>query len=101
MYFSTGVVDMYAKFGKMRFTSSVFDEMPQRTELDVVSEIFDEMPEAKDVVICNTMMDGLCQISLGEWCHHFVKRKRLHKKVKVGTAILDMYSKCGEIEQDL
>ncbi|XP_024010758.1 pentatricopeptide repeat-containing protein At2g44880 [Eutrema salsugineum] len=215
MYVSTGVVDMYAKFGKMGCARNVFDEMPQRSEvswtalicgyarcgeLQVASKLFDEMPQVKDVVICNAMMDGYvksgdmtsarrlfdemtdktvitwttmirgycnnrdiesarelfdampqrnlvswntmiggyCQnkqpqeairlfqemqattslepddvtvvsvlpaisdtgaLSLGEWCHHFVQRKKLDKMVKVCTAILDMYSKCGEIEK--
>ncbi|KAF8113853.1 hypothetical protein N665_0045s0092 [Sinapis alba] len=215
MYVSTGVVDMYAKFGKMGFARSVFDEMPQRSdvswtalicgyarcgEVEVASKLFDEMPEAKDIVIYNAMMDGYvksgdmtsarrlfdemsnktvitwttmihgycnnkelesarelfdampernlvswntmisgyCQnkqpqeairlfqemqattsldpddvtivsvvpaisdtgaLSLGEWCHRFVQRRKLDKKVKVCTAILDMYSKCGEIEK--
>ncbi|CAH8301643.1 unnamed protein product [Eruca vesicaria subsp. sativa] len=215
MYVSTGVVDMYAKFGKMSCARKVFDEMPQRSEVswtalicgyarcgevEVASKLFDEMPEVKDVVIYNAMMDGYvksgdmtsarrlfdemrfktvvtwttmihgycdnedvesarelfdampeknivswnamiggyCQnkqpqeairlfqemqattsldpdevtivsvlpavsdigaLSLGEWCHRFVQRKKFDKKVKVCTAILDMYSKCGEIEK--
>ncbi|VVB03394.1 unnamed protein product [Arabis nemorensis] len=215
MYVSTGIVDMYAKFGKMRFARNVFNEMPQRSEvswtalicgyarcgeLDVASKLFDDMPEVKDVVIYNAMIDsyvksgdmfsakrlfdkmktktvvtwttmirGYCNnkdiesarlvfdampvrnlvswntmiggysqnkrpqeairlfqemkettsldpddvtilsvipaisdtgaLSLGEWCHHFVQRKKLDKKVKVCAAILDMYSKCGEIEK--
>ncbi|KAL9844182.1 Pentatricopeptide repeat-containing protein [Arabidopsis thaliana] len=215
MYVSTGVVDMYAKFGKMGCARNAFDEMPHRSEvswtalisgyircgeLDLASKLFDQMPHVKDVVIYNAMMDGFvksgdmtsarrlfdemthktvitwttmihgycnikdidaarklfdampernlvswntmiggyCQnkqpqegirlfqemqattsldpddvtilsvlpaisdtgaLSLGEWCHCFVQRKKLDKKVKVCTAILDMYSKCGEIEK--
>ncbi|KAL1225234.1 Pentatricopeptide repeat-containing protein [Cardamine amara subsp. amara] len=215
MYVSTGVVDMYAKFGKMGCAKNVFDEMPQRNEvswtalicgyarcgeLDLACKLFDEMPQVKDVVIYNAMMDGYVKsgdmasarrlfdemthktvitwttmihgycnnkdiesarglfdampernlvswntmiggysqnkqsreairlfqemqtntsldpddvtivsvlpaisdmgaLGLGEWCHHFAQRKKLDKKVKVCTAILDMYSKCGEIEK--
>ncbi|CAA7050647.1 unnamed protein product [Microthlaspi erraticum] len=215
MYVSTGVVDMYAKFGKMGYARKVFDEMPQRSEvswtalicgyakcgeLDVASKLFDEIPEAKDVVMYNAMMDGYVKfgdmtsarrlfdemrvktvitwttmihgycnsndidsarvlfdampernlvswnamiggyaqnkqpqeairlfqelqantsfdpddvtivsvlpaisdtgaVSLGEWCRRFVERRKLDKKVKVCTAILDMYCKCGEVEK--
>lgn len=38
-------------------------------------------------------------LSLDEWCHRFVQRRKLDKKMKVCTGILDMYSKCGEIEK--
>ncbi|XP_010524431.1 PREDICTED: pentatricopeptide repeat-containing protein At2g44880 [Tarenaya hassleriana] len=215
MYVSTGMIDMYAKFGMVNWARNVFEEMPQRSavswtalicgyakcgDMRVASKLFAEMPEMKDVVIYNALIDGyvksgdmvsarslfnempdrsvvtwttmisgyctngdivsarllfdampernlvswnamiggcsknkqpqealslfqemqtttslepdevtlvsvlpaisdLGALDLGEWCHHFVKRKKLDRLVNVRTALVDMYAKCGEIEK--
>ncbi|KAL4197843.1 hypothetical protein AMTRI_Chr04g253150 [Amborella trichopoda] len=37
-------------------------------------------------------------VDLGKWVHEFVKKNGLDMFVKVNTALIDMYAKCGSIE---
>lgn len=37
-------------------------------------------------------------LDLGKWIHEYVKKNRFDRYVKVNTALIDMYSKCGSLE---
>ncbi|KAL6190062.1 hypothetical protein ACLB2K_036462 [Fragaria x ananassa] len=37
-------------------------------------------------------------LGLGKWIHEYVKKNRFDRYVKVNTALIDMYSKCGSLE---
>ncbi|KAK7340469.1 hypothetical protein VNO77_21173 [Canavalia gladiata] len=36
-------------------------------------------------------------LDLGRWIHRFAQRKKLDRSVRVCTALIDMYAKCGEM----
>ncbi|KAH0924314.1 hypothetical protein HID58_024332, partial [Brassica napus] len=73
-YVATGLVDVYARGGG-----------------DVVSaqKVFDRMPERSIIGALES----------GRWIHVFIKRSRIRVNVKVCTALIDMYSKCGSLEE--
>ncbi|KAI5659542.1 hypothetical protein M9H77_28335 [Catharanthus roseus] len=37
-------------------------------------------------------------LELGKWIHDYVKKNGFHRYVKVNTALIDMYAKCGSLE---
>ncbi|KAL6907681.1 hypothetical protein ACP4OV_002720 [Aristida adscensionis] len=120
VYTGNSLVALYAKLGLVEDAERVFDGMPAR---DVVSwntmvdgyvsngmgelalACFQEMNEALEVV----QHDGIGIIAAlaacclesalmqGEEIHGYAVRHGLEQDVKVGTSLLDMYCKCGEI----
>lgn len=147
------MIDMWMKSGDLSSAQKMFDEMPLRnvsswTTLvsgycragDMVSarNLFDEMPE-KNLISWNAMISGYSQnrqprmaleifrqlqscfdqffpdevtlasiipavaaigaINLGRWIHSYARRKGLDRAAIVATALVDMYSKCGDVNE--
>ncbi|XP_072954229.1 pentatricopeptide repeat-containing protein At5g66520-like [Typha angustifolia] len=115
----TSLVDMYGKCGEVEKARNLFDEMPYR---DVVAwsamiscytqsnqcrealALFHEMQVAEVDPNEITMVSVLSSCAVlgaletGKWVHSYIKRKRLHMTVTLGTAVVDFYAKCGCIE---
>ncbi|KAJ7962183.1 Pentatricopeptide repeat [Quillaja saponaria] len=106
--------------GKMEDARALFSKMPRRDliswatmidgyaklgSISVARALFDTMPE-RDVVACNTMMAGyvhhaiaqLGHIEIGVMIHHYLEDNGYPLDGKLGVALIDMYSKCGSIE---
>ena len=122
IYVQNSLLDVYASCGKMGLCHKVFDEMPQR---DVVSwtvlimgyknagkyddalMAFEQMQYAGVVPNHVTMVNALAAcanfgaLDMGVWIHDFIKRSGWELDVILGTALIDMYGKCGRIEEGL
>ncbi|KAL6342745.1 hypothetical protein AAG906_016579 [Vitis piasezkii] len=76
------LVDMYVKIGELGFGLQLFDESPQRNK-------------AESILLWNVLINGSPnwrtnpQLSLEQW---FPVEQR------IGTALVDMYAKCGNIK---
>lgn len=68
----------------------LFQEMQATTSLD---------PDDVAILSLLPAISDTGALVLSEWCHRFVQRRKLDKKVKVCTGVLDMYTKCGEVEE--
>ncbi|OVA18835.1 Pentatricopeptide repeat [Macleaya cordata] len=116
------IIDGYAKCGDLVSARNVFELMPER---DVVSwsslidgyvksgdhrealEIFERMkfegPKANEV----TMVSVLCAcahlgaLEKGKMMHKYVKENGLPLTLVLRTSLVDMYAKCGAIEEAL
>ncbi|XP_058099284.1 pentatricopeptide repeat-containing protein At1g08070, chloroplastic-like [Magnolia sinica] len=109
----------YVKNGEIEYMLHLFDEMPER---DVVTwntaigglvqnrrvnkaiELFHRM-QLKNVrpneVTVITVLSGCAQVGaldIGRWVHSYIDRSKFGQDVMVGTALVDMYSKCGSLE---
>ncbi|KAF8396030.1 hypothetical protein HHK36_017642 [Tetracentron sinense] len=121
-YIGNTLLRMYAACGAIGFSRQVFDEM---TERDVVS--WSSM--IAGYVACNSMLDALTvfqhmklenvkpnsvtlvsllsacthlgTLSTGESIHSYIIVNNIGFDVALGTALLEMYSKCGHIEKAL
>lgn len=115
------VMDMYAKLGFMDYAHRVFEELPVR---DVISwntliagysqnglayeaiAVHEKMKEHKEEVIPNqgTWVSALSaysnvgSVKQGMRVHAAMIKNSLSSDVYVGTCLIDMYGKCGRIE---
>ncbi|KAL5562344.1 hypothetical protein UlMin_032091 [Ulmus minor] len=113
------LIDAYAKCSLIELARKLFDGMKRR---DVVSwssmiagythfgrpedaiAVFLEMqragakPNAVTIINLLEACSGLAELRTSKWAHAIAIRIGLAAEVAVGTAIVDMYSKCGVIE---
>lgn len=114
------MIDGYAKQGEVELARTLFDEMPVR---DVVVcnammagyvqngyfmealKIFHEMQSEKNlspdeatllIVLSAAAQSGL--VKNGVAIHHYIVRNKFYLGRKLGVALIDMYSKCGHIQ---
>ncbi|MQM04110.1 hypothetical protein Taro_036906 [Colocasia esculenta] len=108
----------YLKLGSLDYARKLFDEMPAR---DIVSwnvliggcvqmerakealSLFREMQqshvEPNEMTMVN-VLSACAQLGahdVGLWADHFMEKHKFHLNVALGTALVDMYAKCGNI----
>nr|GMD90731.1 pentatricopeptide repeat-containing protein At1g50270 [Ipomoea batatas] len=116
-FVQNSLVSTFAVCGYIELSRKVFDEMQQR---DVISytalidgfkrnnrpaealELFLEMKRTGVRVDEGTIVSALCTIGMlgcvwfGKWLHGFyIVPGRVHQDIYIGSALVDMYSKCG------
>eukprot|EP01018_Ginkgo_biloba_P037424 Gb_17094 [translate_table: standard] len=113
------LIDMYAKCGSMELACQLFDKMSKR---DVVSwnamivgyaqnghakealTLFYRMQQAEVTPDSFTMVSVLLAcahlgaLQQGQLMHDYIIKSGLESDVFVGTALIDMYAKCGTID---
>ncbi|KAL0284058.1 UNVERIFIED_CONTAM: Pentatricopeptide repeat-containing protein [Sesamum angustifolium] len=76
-------------------------------ELELARKLFDESPE-KTLASWNAMISvtsilsacaQLGALGLGKWVHDLIKLEGIESNIYVSTALIDMYMKCGSIEE--
>ncbi|CBI16398.3 unnamed protein product, partial [Vitis vinifera] len=114
----TTMVVGYAQSGLLDMAWKLFDEMPDK---DVVPwnamiggyvhanrgkealALFNEMqamninPDEVTMVSCLSACSQLGALDVGIWIHHYIEKHELSLNVALGTALIDMYAKCGKI----
>ncbi|KAF8696227.1 hypothetical protein HU200_037128 [Digitaria exilis] len=114
----SGVVSMYAALGDVAAARAAFAEiacpdvvcstamvgaLAAGGEVDAARVLFDGMP-LRDHVAWNAMISGYVHVGRGaldhgKWVHWYMRSHgmRLSLSVTLGTALVDMYSKCGAV----
>ncbi|KAK3157482.1 hypothetical protein QOZ80_2AG0123100 [Eleusine coracana subsp. coracana] len=108
------------RLGTMEDAQKLFDDMPERDVFPwnalmtgyVQSKrgkeaiaLFHEMQEAKvdpnEITMVNLLSacSQLGALEMGMWVHHYIDRYRLSVSVALGTSLVDMYAKCGNIKK--
>lgn len=122
VFVSTSLIDMYVKFGKMEMARHIFDEM---LEKDMVSwttliqgyaangfpkealDMFYRMlgedlkPDCYAMVGVLSACSRLGALELGESASRLMERTAFLSNPILGTALIDMYSKCGKVSSAL
>lgn len=114
----TSMVSGYCGNGDVENARLMFDLMPgknlvtwnamiggycQNKRSHEALELFREMqvaavePNEVTVVCVLPAVADLGALDLGGWIHRFVQRRKLDRSVRVATALVDMYAKCGEV----
>nr|KYP74927.1 Pentatricopeptide repeat-containing protein At4g38010 family [Cajanus cajan] len=117
----TGLISGYVKAGLFNdaIALQMFDEIPEkdiiswtsmigglvqwqcpRESLDLFSQMQDSGFEP-DGVILTSVLSACASLGLldyGRWVHEYIDRCHIKWDVHIGTALVDMYAKCGCIE---
>ncbi|KAF2311620.1 hypothetical protein GH714_025297 [Hevea brasiliensis] len=120
VFLGSSLIDMYAKCGKMEDARKVFDKIPDRNlvcwtsmivgcaRLDMFKEgieLFREMQLAEvvaDAALVASVISAcghLGALDQGRWVHAYCERNGIDMNLSVRNALIDMYSKCGEVEK--
>ncbi|KAK1440891.1 hypothetical protein QVD17_06724 [Tagetes erecta] len=121
-FIATKLSNCYAKHATLEAARKVFDEMPQRTVYTWNSilkshykqklyaqtlQLFHDMiplenPDQATISIVLNACAGLRELSYGTMIHGLVKKKyEMDYNLFVGSALINMYSKCGLIDEAL
>ena len=122
VYVGSALVDMYSKCGYCVDAVKVFNEMPTRNlvswgaliagfvqcnRCNKALEVFQEMiiqgfePNQSLVTSALTACAQLGALDQGRWLHRYIDRNKLELNLKLGTALIDMHSKCGSVDEAL
>ncbi|KAK9124658.1 hypothetical protein Sjap_014260 [Stephania japonica] len=120
VFVATSLVDMYSKFGRMDKARVVFDKMPEK---DVVTwsamiggyasnglpkealELFFQMRREKVKPDCFTIVGVLSAcarlgtLEVGDSASSLIEKNDFLSNPILGTALIDMYAKCGSMFQ--
>ncbi|KAK6128240.1 hypothetical protein DH2020_038013 [Rehmannia glutinosa] len=91
------LIDLYAKLGCIFDAASVFRDMPRKDLISwnaMISGEFDKVSFSCLLSACAAGKD-LC---LGRMIHARVKANGLEFDVSVGTALINLYARCGKVE---
>ncbi|XP_010545581.1 PREDICTED: pentatricopeptide repeat-containing protein At2g22410, mitochondrial [Tarenaya hassleriana] len=118
----TTMIVGYARSGMVDVARNLFDGMEEK---DVVLwnaiiggfveskrardalALFHEMqtsttkPDEITMIHCLSACSQLGALDLGIWIHHYIKRQSLDLNVALGTELVNMYAKCGNIAKAL
>eukprot|EP01018_Ginkgo_biloba_P019525 Gb_02229 [translate_table: standard] len=114
----TALMDTYAKCGSIEIARRLFDKMPKRNvvswnamiagyaqngQANEALTLFNQMQLAGIKLDLGTMLSvlpacaHLAALQQGKWIHGYIIRSEFQSEV-VWTALIDMYAKCGAIE---
>ncbi|XP_057870386.2 pentatricopeptide repeat-containing protein At3g24000, mitochondrial [Cryptomeria japonica] len=115
----SALIDMYAKCISIEDALNVFDEMPDRNEVswntlivgyvqlgycELALKLFSKMQEAgmkPSPVTLTSILRAYASLSVlqqGLQLHSYISKSVFWLDVSVGNALVDMYAKCGSIE---
>ncbi|XP_022989356.1 pentatricopeptide repeat-containing protein At5g66520-like isoform X1 [Cucurbita maxima] len=113
------MISGFAKGGKLGDARKVFDEMRKRDEITWSSmvdgyisagcykealEIFQLMQRQEIIpgrfILCSVLAacSSVGAIDQGRWVHAYLERNSIKLDAVLGTALLDMYAKCGRLD---
>ncbi|KAI3944608.1 hypothetical protein MKW98_021066 [Papaver atlanticum] len=120
VFVGNALVDMYLKCGDVDFACKVFKEMPEKNvvswnsliaglthqgkckeALNVFRRMQSEGVKPDNVTLVGVLNScaNLGVLELGEWVHSYIGRNPIKPDGFIGNALVDMYAKCGRIDQ--
>ncbi|KAL7596911.1 hypothetical protein Lser_V15G29105 [Lactuca serriola] len=118
----TTMIVGYGKYGHVEAAKKLFDEMPEKgvVQWNAMIGVYIQSKRYKDalatfqefqstmikpdwvtMVHCLSACTQLGALDLGIWLHHYITKHHLPINIALGTALVDMYAKCGNIAKAL
>ncbi|KAK7386945.1 hypothetical protein VNO78_27337 [Psophocarpus tetragonolobus] len=118
----TAMLHACAKCGDVEFARKMFDEMPHRDHvawnamitgytqcgrwreaLDMFHLMQGEGVKLNEVsmVLVLSVCTHVGSLDNGRWVHAYVERYKVRMSVALGTTLVDMYAKCGDINRSM
>ncbi|XP_024923937.1 pentatricopeptide repeat-containing protein At2g29760, chloroplastic [Ziziphus jujuba] len=116
----TTMISGYSMIGDLKSARSIFDQMPVRNVVswnamiscyvhnhmfDQALHIFSEMlmegkfrPDQTTLISVLRACSHLGSLEHGKWVDSYIKGNNLDLSVSLGNALIDMFAKCGDIE---
>ncbi|KAE8770684.1 pentatricopeptide repeat-containing protein [Hordeum vulgare] len=94
LFVSTALIDLYMKCARLRPTNALFHAMPARALSPGMP-----WPNSSTLVVLLPLLAEQSALRQGKFVHAYRVHASLHDKdgVLVGTALLDIYAKCGNL----
>ncbi|KAK8697472.1 hypothetical protein V6N13_113620 [Hibiscus sabdariffa] len=120
VFVGNALVDMYMKCGDADSARQLFEKMPvknvvswnsmisglvQQGQFKEALHVFHEMqgiglrPDSVTLVAVLNACSNLGKLELGKWVHAYIDKNQIKADGFIGNALVDMYAKCGSIEQ--
>ncbi|KAE8699539.1 Pentatricopeptide repeat-containing protein [Hibiscus syriacus] len=114
------MIDGYVRVGDLDAARELFDEMPQRSviswnvmisgyaqngyfieaiEMFRLMQIREVRPNYVTLVSALPAISRVGALELGKWVHLYAERNEIVIDDALGSAVIDMYAKCGSIEE--
>ncbi|XP_020550096.1 pentatricopeptide repeat-containing protein At2g34400 [Sesamum indicum] len=118
-YTGSALINMYGKCGELESARKVFNNMKrkevvtwnamitgyaQNGQSDETLLLFDAMkeagPEPNEITLIAVLSAcaSIGALDLGKWIDEYATKRGLQHNIYVATALVDMYSKCGNLE---
>ncbi|CAN4113251.1 unnamed protein product [Withania somnifera] len=117
---STALTTVYSRVNEMELARRLFDESPKKSLAswnamisgyaqngltEMAMSLFQEMQKLDihpNPVTITSILSACAQLgtlSMGKWVHDLIKKEKFESNIYVLTALVDMYAKCGNIEE--
>ncbi|VFQ71834.1 unnamed protein product [Cuscuta campestris] len=118
-YIGSALINMYGKCGDLASAKRIFDGMKKKDVIiwnAMISGYAQNGFSDETITLFNTMMEeeihpnkitlivvlsacaSIGALDIGKWIDEYASRKGLKHDVYVGTALIDMYAKCGSVD---
>ncbi|KAG5019515.1 hypothetical protein JHK87_015370 [Glycine soja] len=124
IYVQNALINSYGTSGSLHASLKLFDEMPRRDLIswssliscfakrglpDEALTLFQQMqlkesdilPDGVVMLSVISAVSSLGALELGIWVHAFISRIGVNLTVSLGSALIDMYSRCGDIDRSV
>lgn len=122
IYVQNALISGYGSAGSLNCASKLFNEMHER---DLVSwsamigcytncghpyealTVFQQMqienihPDEVTLLTVISAVSSIGELDLGKWIEMFIRRIGLKLSISLGTALIDMYSRCGSVDDSM
>ncbi|CAN6452819.1 unnamed protein product [Victoria cruziana] len=116
---STALLSLHAKCGEIYKAQKMFDSLPGKNlvtwnamincyvqsmmpneAIQLFSQMYEEGMRPNEITMVSLLSACavLGALDLGKWLHLYISRSGLNLNVILGTALIDMYSKCGCVD---
>lgn len=116
----TALTTVYSRLNEIELARRLFDESPDKTlaswnamisgyaqtgETEMAIALFHEMKKldvCPNPITVTSILSACAQLGaldLGKWVHDMIRTESFESNVYVSTALIDMYAKCGSIQE--